>query len=1234
MKTPLLYLLLIFSLSVPAQITTDGTLGPAQNLPGSNYRIEAYLGQQRGDNLFHSFRDFNLQSWESATFFGPNHIQNVISRVTGGNPSHIDGLFRSTIPGADVYFLNPYGIMFGPNARLDVPGSFHASTADYLRFSDGGRFNARNPRDTILTVAPIESFGFLTNSPAPLSIEGSQLEISQGKIFSLIGGNISITSAQIKAPAGRINLASVAEMGDVIPKVEDFVVPSLRGDMTISENSLIETSGEGGGGIFIRGGQIIVEESDLKAHTLGNQDGEQIDIQGINIALSQGAQISSQTKASGSSANINLQALDSITITGEEDVPKDSLLSQSSETGGNAGPIQLQAKNITITDNTLESKTQGTGQGGDLIFEAQESVNLKNTDIYINSESQKASAGQAGNLSIKANQIVIQGGIINGGVFGQGNAGNITLEANGNISLIGNIHLYADAFLGRGHAGNITLIGHDISLLEGSFIDATAKNYAGNAGNISVKATGTVTIAGASHDDGKGRISAIKAGSFPLSEGIPGGHGGTIEIEAQNLVLNAGGQIINSTIASEGWQSGHAGEILIQVTGETKLSGVNPYGENQEGFGSGIYARAIGVNNNTGDGGKITLKTGSLVIERGAAIETDTNTQARGGDIQIVALGDVHISGDATNEILNPPASTQLQYLLNFNSENYNQSTSGIYARSEGTDNQTGTSGSITLSAKKLTLVDNASLSTSSYGGGQAGDIRILVEQLQLDKNASISSESQFANVITVANTAERDTQIITAGNIIEVADIGNSKMAHYVHTGALMTRINEKYQVANLTELTELPNHYQLNEGDMVEVLDRGDGKLGRYLYIDLYNFVQKWILIEDSKTSIHFETMQALFEIGGWFDNVEQFPSYSDGQIITVADAGNGKPATFVYATSIDPFNGYVFGETIRLSVFDIESEFELQALPKQQLVQNGDLANLKVANTDDILSRFIYNDGQWIQLNQVRYLANPAEMNALTVAQVGHVVEMANSDSSSKTRMIYTGQDWIPLNPKRQTVQTWSELNQLTATAGDIVAVTDAGAGQMEHFFYANGQWLKQARGGYAGTINLTISDKIRLHQKSTITTEAVSAGGGAIRIHANGFVLLQDSQISTSVQEGSGNGGDMKLSPKFIILKNGQIIARANEGQGGNINITTTGIYTFPPKSASSIDASSNLGIDGEVNIDSPTVDLDAMLVVLPGGHIEAQLKNCNIAEELDNPNTFTVKPRHRSPPLMK
>ncbi|MCP3873928.1 MAG: filamentous hemagglutinin N-terminal domain-containing protein, partial [Desulfobacteraceae bacterium] len=173
MKLKLLAIpILISTLPTNAEVTLDGSLGRSGALPGPDYQIGADLGKQHGGNLFHSFQDFNLNRAESATFSGPNSVNNVISRVTGGNPSQIDGLIRSTIPNADMYLLNPHGIMFGKNARLDVQGGFHASTADYLRLKDGGRFDARQPKNSILTVAPVEAFGFLNSQVAPISVQG------------------------------------------------------------------------------------------------------------------------------------------------------------------------------------------------------------------------------------------------------------------------------------------------------------------------------------------------------------------------------------------------------------------------------------------------------------------------------------------------------------------------------------------------------------------------------------------------------------------------------------------------------------------------------------------------------------------------------------------------------------------------------------------------------------------------------------------------------------------------------------------------------------------------------------------------------------------------------------------------------------------------------------------------------------------------------------------------------
>ncbi|MBI3988957.1 MAG: filamentous hemagglutinin N-terminal domain-containing protein, partial [candidate division NC10 bacterium] len=115
-------------------------------------------------------------------------IANILSRVTGGEPSAIDGLLRSTIPGANLFLLNPAGVLFGPNASLDVSGSFHVSTADYLRLADGGIFQATLAQGSVLTAAPPAAFGFLSGNPAGIAIQGSRLEVPHGKTLSVVGG--------------------------------------------------------------------------------------------------------------------------------------------------------------------------------------------------------------------------------------------------------------------------------------------------------------------------------------------------------------------------------------------------------------------------------------------------------------------------------------------------------------------------------------------------------------------------------------------------------------------------------------------------------------------------------------------------------------------------------------------------------------------------------------------------------------------------------------------------------------------------------------------------------------------------------------------------------------------------------------------------------------------------------------------------------------------------------------
>jgi len=261
-------ILLAASPALAQSISADGTLGTTVTVNGANYFISD--GTLRGANQFHSFGAFNVLEGESATFRGPAGITNIIGRVTGGSESLINGLVASEISGANLYLLNPYGVLFGPNASLNLSGSFHVSTADYLRLGESGVFYASPSESTVLTIDPPSAFGFLNDNPAGIGIQQSLLEVPGGKHFSAVGGDITIDDANILAPGGRIDIACVASAGEVVPNPKgeaaalDTTNPAPLGAISVS-NSLINAGGAGGGTVIIRGGRFLATNSNIYA---------------------------------------------------------------------------------------------------------------------------------------------------------------------------------------------------------------------------------------------------------------------------------------------------------------------------------------------------------------------------------------------------------------------------------------------------------------------------------------------------------------------------------------------------------------------------------------------------------------------------------------------------------------------------------------------------------------------------------------------------------------------------------------------------------------------------------------------------------------------------------------------------------------------------------------------------------------------------------------------------------
>jgi filamentous hemagglutinin family protein len=391
--------------SSAAQITLDGSLGPPGPLTGPDYRIGAELGQLRGSNLFHSFGAFNVPTGGSASFAGPNTITNILGRVTGGQPSSIDGVLRSEIAGANLYLLNPSGVLFGPNAALEVSGSFHVSTADVLRFADGAKFSANLGQESVLTVAPPAAFGFLGNNPAAIAIRGSTLQVPDRKALSVVGGDVQMMGGVLRARSGRIQLASVASPGDVrfspLELAPDLQLDGFArlGQLALSQEALVtvsnrlEGSDAGAGTVLLRGGHLLVDNASIQANTATGESARRgidlrvaedvvlthgtllqtestgagragdIAVEVGRLTLAGGAGISSFTSGAGPGGAITLTATDAIAIVGSPSDPLQTSIWSITDGPGDAGRVLIRAPTLSLDGGDILTIASGAGRG-------------------------------------------------------------------------------------------------------------------------------------------------------------------------------------------------------------------------------------------------------------------------------------------------------------------------------------------------------------------------------------------------------------------------------------------------------------------------------------------------------------------------------------------------------------------------------------------------------------------------------------------------------------------------------------------------------------------------------------------------------------------------------------------------------------------------------------------------------------------------------------------------------
>jgi filamentous hemagglutinin family protein len=624
----------LFSGSVFSDIKTDGSLGPpAETLKGPDFKITADKGRQAGTNLFHSFKIFNIHKGESSTFSGPANVKNIFNRVTGDSSSTIDGLLKSTIQGADFFIINPQGIFFGPDAKLELSGSFHASTANNIGFTDGTTFSVNNfdPNATLSVAAP-QSFGFLGNNTGDISLQGAELSVQSGKEISLVGGNVAITTSSVSALNGGVNIISrIAEgktpFNSSVDTEQTKVKVSKYGQVTISDSSNVITNGSGGNGIRIKAGHFIIEgKSTLqstKPFVLNNTDnGSPININVANLSVKDGSQIFTSTSSAGSGGKITIYASDKADIIGTDNKKQfpSGIFSKSFSLQGKAGEISIDTPSLNLQDRGTISGDLVNGFG-------------ISADIDISVDNLTISSDNTGFFTGISSSNFIQN--IN---YGIGTLGKITIKANDSVNMSGfGSEIRNTNFGGDSSAGLISITSPKISLanqakIEGSTIGldtdnpklSTEKLNDGTYGVIELNSQSQIITSGfggnglAIHAD-QLVLDKSKFQSFSImSDQIKN----PISIDVKNFAMES-----KSSIERTGF-GGAAIKIKtdkFQISGGSTLVTVN------------------GLDNNTGN--PIDINTNQFQLTGGSLISSLTNVNEKGGDIIIKAADQINISG-------------------------------------------------------------------------------------------------------------------------------------------------------------------------------------------------------------------------------------------------------------------------------------------------------------------------------------------------------------------------------------------------------------------------------------------------------------------------------------------------------------------------------------------------------------------------------------------------------------
>ncbi|MEH2248433.1 two-partner secretion domain-containing protein [Nostoc sp.] len=1230
-----------------AQIIPDNTLGTEKStITTQNIRELISGGAIRDKNLFHSFQEFNVNQGQQVYFANLTGISNIITSVTGNHLSKIFGTL-GVDGAANLFLINPNGIIFGKNARLDIAGSFTASTANAIKLGKDKLFSTREPqKSNLLTIKPTALFSnILHQLQAEISNQGN-LTIGTGQTLTLQGDIITSTGS-LTVPGGTVQL-----LGNQV---------SLLNDAKINTDALKNGNG---GTVIIKANDLTHFEGNISARGGDNSgNGGFVEVSGGRV------EFAGTVDTSASNGSFGRLLLD----------PKDILIQPGGTFSGQSVSQALALNNVSLqasNDITVDDDITGIGANS-LSLEAGRSLTINpnrsiilnggNLNAKINDENAIATERDSGVAQFFMNpgsQILTNGGntTITSGTFGQtsqinttdafiisakssGNGGDIALNAINDITtgdLISgffNIPNITDSI----NSGDITINSTAGGITTTNYLLANAQQQAGDisltaAGNLSLNARGDFPRSGniASIGDTPGKITFTSGNILSgkniriVNANLGAGIGNDITLTARSIFLDT------TSLFALARGKGRGGNMILNATDDIVMR-TSDIGTNSDA--------ALAVNLPTGasgDAGDFTLNTRRLSVSqdptaffpfRATSISTgtDANTTGNAGNLTINASESVELIGrQLTTPILTP--SQLVSQLI--------QGTGvGISTNAFGSGN----SGKLTVNTGRLVLGDAGGISTFPVSGN-GGDLTINATEILLQNFAGIQTATagsgQAGNL-----TINADNVTLTDRSIIDAAALAGTGNAGNLTLSVKQLNVRDGSIVSSATTGEGNAATLNLNATDKVEVVG---------------TFADNSSL----PSTIATASLSPIGNAGPLNITTGELIVHQGGEITTgTVGQGNGAPIT-INTRTLQLDNGRINASTAGAGN---GGDITINATKSGEVAGNGfaDLqekiinpayaGTLSLANFDQGIVAVSAGQGKAgnVVIQTPDFLSRNSGIIATTALGQGQGGNInINSSNTFELDNSFIGTGTLT-NAESGNVNLTAR--QLTAKGGAQVFTTTFGSGKAGDLTvnafesinlinpsqqgFGSGLFASSAQtaSGNGGDININIPNgDLNIRDRATISVSALGTGnagdinidaraislnrgsitatsvsgqGGNINLKvANNLFLRNNSQISTRTgteNSGGGNGGNININSEFITAvpqENSDITANAFAGNGGDINITTQGIFGLQVNDKltpnSDITASSQLGINGIVNIITPDVDPSRGLTQLP------------------------------------